>query len=78
MQSKDKPKRLIVLINEVTEQLPQLEQPMKYLRSKGNEAVHPKETEDSEQWLASQQEVARNCVEYLTAIVEELYLPQET
>ena len=77
MRSKDTQKRLVVLINEVAEQLPQLEQPMKYLRTQGNEAVHPKETEDSKQGSDSQQEVAKKCVEYLTAIVEELYLPQE-
>jgi len=70
-------KTLKVLINEVAEQFPRLKRHMNYLRTKGNEAVHPKETEDSKQRPDSQQKVAKKCVEYLTAIVEELYLPQE-
>ena len=74
--SKDSWKSLAVLIGDVIEHLPQLNQPMSYLRTKGNEAVHPKETEDGKQ-LDTQQEVAKKCVEYLIAIVEELYLPQK-
>ena len=69
-------KNLAKLIDDVTAHFPQLNQPMNYLKTKGNEAVHPKKTEDGKQ-LDTQQEAAKKCVEYLIAIVEKLYLHQE-
>ena len=77
MWSNGDPKNLKKLIGDVAKHLPQLKQTMNYLRNKGNETVHPKEIEDSKQWSDVRQEDAKKCVEYLIAIVEELYLPQK-
>ena len=76
-RSNDNQKNLAELIDDVARHLPQLKQTMNYLRDKGNETVHPKETEDSKEWSDVRQEVAKKCVEYLIAIVEELYLSQK-
>lgn len=67
-------KPLDTLIEEVGMHLPHLISDMDFLRTQGNEIIHPKTKKESNERLLQRGEVARECVLKLTSVVEELYL----
>jgi hypothetical protein len=76
---KRRDKKLVDLINELAEHLPQYKVPMERLRDYGNEYLHPKKSQVSKQSLFQRQAAAKDAVSILVEVVEGIYLaPKET
>lgn len=76
---KRKEKKLSDLIDELTEHLPQYNEPMERLRDYGNKYIHPKTSKVSKGSLFQRQAAAKDAVSTLVEVVEGIYLaPKET
>ena len=76
-RSKQKPKKLSHLIEEIGEKLPEIKDSMEEIRCYGNEYIHPKRTKSSKESLFKRKEKAKDCLRHLRNVVETLYLASE-
>lgn len=68
-----KQKRLIDLIDELGDELPELKIHMDEVRNYGNEFIHPRKTKRSKESLFLKKEKAKKCLSHLLQVVEALY-----
>jgi hypothetical protein len=72
-----KKKKLTHLIDEVGNHLPHIRQEMHRLREYGNDYLHPEKTNVSKETLFQREQAAKQAIELLTKVVEELYLARK-
>jgi hypothetical protein len=75
--STGKRKKLVELIDDLAQHLPSLTDKMKKLRDYGNDYLHPTKTPISKEKLLQRQPAARDALQTLIEVVEELYIARK-